>query len=138
MLSTKQKIPRKTLVKQLIQDAGHGRLELNAEEKQFFSDEDRAEKVLFHPMLQIVTTMEEIDLIKQVQDLDNKKRHRPGVNSISTKGHIETTYATKGIIERIAEELLNTEPMKLHPKGRRPTLRDEKMVVQKTEIEKRN
>ena len=51
--------------------------------------------------------MEEINGLKMLQDLDNKRKHIPGTNSISSKGHIEMTNATKGIIERIAEDLLN-------------------------------
>ena len=51
--------------------------------------------------------MEEINGIKVLQDLDNKRKHAPGTNSISTKGYIEMTNATKGIIERIANDLIN-------------------------------
>ena len=51
--------------------------------------------------------MEEINGIKILQDLDNKRKHVPGTNSISSKGNIEMTNATKGIIERIAKDLMN-------------------------------
>ena len=83
---------------------------LTDKEKEIFKEEESARKILFHPMLQIVTTIEEIAGIKKIQDLDNKRKHTPGTNSISAKGNIEITNATKGIIERIAEEIVNNPP----------------------------
>ena len=54
--------------------------------------------------------MEEINALQKIQDLDNKRKHNPGTNSISTRSDIEMTNATKGIIERIARDLIEDNP----------------------------
>lgn len=121
LLSEKQKIPKQMLILRLINDVKN-MTNLNEKEKELFQNEEYATKLLFHPLLQIVTTMEEINGIKIMQDLDNKRKHAPGTNSISSKGNIEMTNATKGIIERIADDLLNDKPAEV-----------EKTIVKKLE-----
>lgn len=93
----KQKIPKELLVRQFIEDVKTMR-PLKDEEKEIFKDEETTRYILFHPMLHIVTTAEELRFLRSIEDLDNKKKHTQGTNSISAKGSIEYTQGTKSII----------------------------------------
>ena len=63
---------KELLVKKLTNDVETMKT-LSKQEKEIFKDEETTRAILFHPMLHIVTTMEEIKGLRKIEDLQNMK-----------------------------------------------------------------